>query len=41
LQFKPGVHVHYQETVLPIRDGVTKMKDIPSEMGGSGTAIAE
>src|SRR5262245_28416309 len=21
LAFKPGVHVHYQETVLPIRDG--------------------
>ena len=41
LKFKPGVHVHYQETVLPIRDGVAKMKDVPAEMGGSGTAIAE
>jgi hypothetical protein len=41
LNFKPGVHVHYQETALPIRDGVTKLKDVPAEMGGSGMAIAE
>ncbi len=38
---KPGVHVHYQETVLPMRDGLPKMKDLPAEMGGSGTLIAE
>ena len=41
LKFKPGVHVNYQETVLPLRDGVTKLKDVPAEMGGSGTAISE
>jgi hypothetical protein len=28
--FKAGVHVHYQESVLPIRDGVSKLKDVPS-----------
>lgn len=39
--FKPGVHVHYQETVLPIKDGLPKLKDLPKEMGGSGEAIAE
>ena len=39
-EHKPGVHVHYQETVLPIRDGLPKMKDVPSEMGGSGVTIA-
>jgi hypothetical protein len=39
--FEPQVHVHYQETVLPMRDGLPKMKDLPSEMGGSGTTIAE
>lgn len=39
--FKPGVHVHYQETVLPIRDGVTKLKDLPEAMGGSGIAVTE
>lgn len=41
LAFKPGVHVHYQETVLRIHDGVTKLKDLPGELGGSGEALAE
>ena len=41
LPFKAGVHVHYQETVLPIKDGVTKLKDLPREMGGSGVSISE
>ena len=40
-QFKPGLHVHYQESVLPMPDGLPKQKDIPSEMGGSGEVIAE
>jgi hypothetical protein len=40
-RFQPGVHVNYQETVLPVRDGLPKQKDLPGEMGGSGTAIAE
>lgn len=39
--FEPGVHVHYQESVLRIHDGVTKLKDVPAEMGGSGTAVDE
>jgi len=39
--FKPGVHVHYQETVLHIHDGVAKMKDLPKEIGGSGMAMPE
>jgi hypothetical protein len=39
--FKPGVHVHYQETVLPMRDGLPKMKDLPEEMGGSGATLPE
>ena len=41
LPFEPGVHVHYQETALHIHDGITKMKDIPREMGGSGIALPE
>lgn len=41
LAFKAGVHVHYQETVLRIHDGVTKLKDLPGELGGSGEALAE
>lgn len=39
--YKAGVHVNYQETKLPIRDGLPKMKDLPAEMGGSGTVLSE
>ena len=41
LPFQPGVHVNYQETVLHVRDGLPKMKDLPAEMGGSGDTLAE
>ncbi len=39
--FQPGVHVNYQEAVLPIRDGLPKLKDVPKEMGGSGESVPE
>ena len=39
--FKPGVHVNYQETVLPMKDGLPKMRDFPAELGGSGQTMAE
>ena len=39
--FKPGVHVNYQETVLRMKDGLPKMKDLPKEMGGSGDVLPE
>jgi hypothetical protein len=41
LAFKPGLHVNYAETVLPMRDGLPKMKDFPAEFGGSGEQVAE
>ena len=41
LPFKPGIHVHYGETVLRIRDGLPKMKDMPAELGGSGVTLPE
>jgi hypothetical protein len=41
LKFNPGVHVNYAETVLPMRDGLPKFKDFPTEFGGSGEQIAE
>jgi hypothetical protein len=41
LQFKGGVHVNYQETVLRIKDGAPKLKDLPAEMGGSGAGMSE
>jgi hypothetical protein len=39
--FKPGVHVNYQETVLHVKDGLPKLKDLPKEMGGSGASVPE
>jgi hypothetical protein len=41
LDFKPGVHVNYSETVLPMKDGLPKLKDFPAELGGSGQAVPE
>ena len=41
LDFRPGVHVNYAETVLPMKDGLPKLRDFPSELGGSGQAMAE
>ena len=39
--FKPAFHVHYQETVQPMHDGLPKFKDLPAEAGGSGEELAE
>ena len=39
--YRPAVHVHYQETVLRIMDGLPKLKDVPKEMGGSGATLPE
>jgi hypothetical protein len=41
LEFKPAIHVNYAEAVLRIKDGLPKMKDVPSEMGGSGDTVPE
>ena len=41
LDFRPAVHVHYQEAVLRIHDGQPKMRDLPGEMGGSGETLAD
>jgi hypothetical protein len=41
LNFKPAVHVNYEDTVLPIKDGLPKLKDFPAELGGSGVVLPE
>lgn len=41
LAFKPTVHLNYEETVMPMKDGLPKLRDFPAEIGGSGEAIAE
>jgi hypothetical protein len=41
LKFSPEVHVNYSETVLPMKDGLPKLKDFPAEFGGSGVIVPE
>jgi len=41
IAFRPAVHLNYAETVLPIRDGLPKLKDFPAEVGGSGETVPE
>ena len=41
LNFVPSLHVNYSETVLPMRDGLPKYSDFPSEFGGSGQLAPE
>jgi hypothetical protein len=38
---RAAAHVHYAETVLHMKDGLPKMKDLPKEMGGSGELLPE
>jgi hypothetical protein len=39
--FKAALHVNYAETVLPMHDGLPKLKDFPAELGGSGATLPE
>jgi hypothetical protein len=41
LTFEPGFHVHYQETVHRMKDGLPKFKDLPGPAGGSGEELPE
>jgi hypothetical protein len=41
LKFVPAMHVNYAETVLPMRDGLPRLRDFPAELGGSGEVLAE
>lgn len=39
--FTPGFHVHYQESVQRIEDGLKKFADLPEAAGGSGREMRE
>ena len=39
--FKPKVHLNYSETILPMKDGLLKLKDFPVEIGGSDETLPE
>jgi len=41
LDFKPGLHINYAETVLPMKDGLPKFKDFPGAFGGSDEQVPE
>ena len=41
VQFTPRLHLYYSERVMPVRDGLPKFKDMPSQVGGSGELIPE
>ncbi len=41
LAFVPSLHINYAETVLPMRDGLPKLKDFPTAFDGSGETMPE
>ncbi|MCU9850528.1 GFA family protein [Defluviimonas sp. WL0024] len=41
LHFWPVWHLNYAEAVLPVRDGLPKLKDFPAHAGGTGETLAE
>jgi hypothetical protein len=41
LVFRPTIHLNYADTVLPMKDGLPKLKDFPSHAGGSGECVPE
>jgi hypothetical protein len=41
LVFKPGLHINYAESVLPMKDGLPKFKDFPAAFGGSDEKVPE
>lgn len=41
VDFKPTIHLNYSETVLPMKDGLPKLRDFPAHAGGSGELVPE
>jgi len=39
--FRPKVHLNYAEAILPMKDGLPKLRDFPEELGGSGEQLPE
>ena len=39
--FKAGLHANYAERVLSIKDGLPKLADFPTELGGTGKTVEE
>jgi hypothetical protein len=41
LDYQPGLHVHYGEKVMSVKDGLPKYNDFPKDFGGSGKTLPE
>lgn len=41
LAFKPGLHINYAGSELPMKDGLLKFKDFPAAFGGSDEKVPE
>jgi len=41
LDFQPALHVNYESTIMPMKDGLPKFKDFPEDFGGSGETLPE
>tara|TARA_B100000780_G_C21093859_1_gene440993 strand:+ start:1242 stop:1565 length:324 start_codon:yes stop_codon:yes gene_type:complete len=41
IEFKPGSHVNYAQSILPAEGGLPKFKNFPKELGGSGELMDE
>jgi hypothetical protein len=40
-EHSPAVHVNYESRMVPVRDGLPKFKDLPTDFGGSGITLPE
>ncbi len=41
LIFNPAIHLNYAHAVLPMKDGLPKLRGFPSHAGGSGEHVPE
>ena len=39
--YKPTMHIHYESKTVSVKDGLPKFKDMPEDLGGSGTILPE
>ena len=39
IAIEPVIHLHYAVTVLPMKDGLPKLREFPIKAGGSGGLV--
>ena len=39
--YKPTMHINYESKTVSVKDGLPKFKDMPEDLGGSGTILPE